>query len=169
MPSPSVLSHTYNPRAVSDVRINGIRAGESGINALVAAAFGVPVVCITGDQYVGPEAAAFCPDIDAIVVKQSVSRGAAQSVHPDVARERIRAGVAAAVTAAPGRRPPQVAGTLETDWLTTDMAAQAAMVRGVTRGGERSTAIDIGDDPLAAYRAFVATIAITRTLATAAY
>src|SRR3954447_23643103 len=40
MPSASVLSHTYNPRAVSDARIGGIRAGESGINALAAAGRG---------------------------------------------------------------------------------------------------------------------------------
>ena len=31
-----VLSHTYNPRAIVEARINGVVAGESGINALVA-------------------------------------------------------------------------------------------------------------------------------------
>ncbi len=40
MPSRSVLSHTYNPRAVSDARIGGVRAAESGINALAAAGHG---------------------------------------------------------------------------------------------------------------------------------
>src|SRR4051812_46333399 len=49
MPSPSVLSHTYNPRVVGDARIGGVRAGESGINALAATAHGVPIAVITGD------------------------------------------------------------------------------------------------------------------------
>ena len=38
----SVLSHTYNPSVVSHVTLNGARIGESGINALVALACGVP-------------------------------------------------------------------------------------------------------------------------------
>jgi D-amino peptidase len=78
MPSASVLSHTYNPRAVSDARIGGVRAGESGINALAAAGHGVPVVLVTGDQVVGPEAEPFCPGILAAVVKESQPRGSAQ-------------------------------------------------------------------------------------------
>jgi len=55
-----VLSHTYNRAAVSQVRIGGVVAGESGLNALVAQAYGVPVALITGDQFVGPEAEPFC-------------------------------------------------------------------------------------------------------------
>ena len=35
----SVLSHTYNSSAVSHVSLNGIRVGESGINALVAVTY----------------------------------------------------------------------------------------------------------------------------------
>ena len=46
----SVLSHTYNPSVVSHVTLNGVRVGESGINALVALACGVPVGLITGDR-----------------------------------------------------------------------------------------------------------------------
>src|SRR3954468_14781685 len=52
----STLSHTYNPRAISDVRLNDRVVGESGINALVALAHGVPVVLITGDRTTGEEA-----------------------------------------------------------------------------------------------------------------
>ena len=39
----SVLSHTYNPSVVSHVDLNGVRVGESGINALVALACQAPV------------------------------------------------------------------------------------------------------------------------------
>src|SRR5580658_10351927 len=46
----SVLSHTYNPSVISHVELNGVRVGESGINALVALACGVPVGLITGDR-----------------------------------------------------------------------------------------------------------------------
>jgi D-amino peptidase len=166
MPSRSVLSHTYNPRAVSDARIGGVRAAESGINALAAAGHGVPVVLVTGDQYVGPEAEPFCPGIRAVVVKRSLTREAAESLHPELARERVREGARDSVAALAPSRPITFAGPLEVDLLTADMAEQATWVRGVERAGERTISIATGE-PLAAFRSFVAMIAITRALATA--
>src|SRR5947199_7897184 len=52
----AVLSHTYNPRAIWGVRINGEVVGESAINALVAAHYGVPVIFISGDTATTEEA-----------------------------------------------------------------------------------------------------------------
>ena len=166
MPSASVLSHTYNPRVVSDARVGGVRAGESGINALAAAGHGVPVVVVTGDQCVGPEAAPFCPGIRAVEVKRSFGRESAESLHPEVAQERIRAGVADALAALSTFAPPPVLGALEVDVLTTDMAELATRVRGVERSTERTVTIDTRD-PLDGYRSFTAVIAITRALSTA--
>ena len=166
MPSASVLSHTYNPRVVSDARIGGIRAGESGINALAATGHGVPVALVTGDQFVGPEAEPFCAGIRSVVVKESLSREAALSQHPDVSRELIRAGTVAALHDIDRLEPPVVRGPLEVDVLTTDMAAQAAFVRGVERAAERTVVIDTSN-PLSAYRSFVAVITITRSLGSA--
>lgn len=163
MPSPSVLSHTYNPRVVGDARIGGVRAGESGINALAATGHGVPVAVVTGDQCVGPEAEPFCPGVSAIVVKQSLGRESAESLHPDVARAAIRDGVTAALSRVGELAPPPVLGDLEVDVLTTDMAVLAARVRGVERTGERTVTIATGG-ALDAYRAFTAAIAITRGL-----
>jgi D-amino peptidase len=166
MPSASVLSHTYNPRVVSDARIGGVRAGESGINALAAAGHGVPVVLVTGDQVVGPEAEPFCPGIRSVVVKESLSREAALSRHPEASRELIRAGTTAALQDLEPLAPPVVPGPLEVDVLTADMAAQAVLVRGAERAAERTVVIDTAD-PLSAYRSFTAVIAITRALGTA--
>jgi len=45
----SVLSHTYNPSVISHVTLNSSRVGESGINALVALAHGVPVVALVNE------------------------------------------------------------------------------------------------------------------------
>lgn len=163
MPAASVLSHTYNPRVVADARIAGARAGESGINALAAAGHGVPVAAITGDQVVGPEAEPFCPGIASIVVKESLGRESAVSMHPEVARERIRSGVAGALREVRRLSPPPVRGNLEVDVLTTDMAVLATRVRGVSRTGERTVTIE-ASDPLEGYRAFTAVIAITRGL-----
>ena len=107
MATSSTLSHTYNPRAIAEVRLNGTVVGESGINALVAQAHGVPVVLVTGDDVTAAEARAVLPGIRAAVVKTSVSRFAAESLHPVAARDLIRGGGPAGPRRA-GRRAPAV-------------------------------------------------------------
>lgn len=166
MGTAGVLSHTYNPRAISEVRIDGVVAGESGINALVAAAYGVPVGLITGDQTVGPEAEPFCPGIEVVKVKTAVTRLAAQSLHPNEACERIRAGARRAVTQAGGLRAPRFAEptTMEVDLLTADMADMAMWARGVQRAGARTARI-VDADPLTVFRTFITVVALTRSIA----
>src|ERR1700677_951159 len=55
----STLSHTYFPTAFAQVAINGVVAGEAGINALVAKAYGVPIILISGDEVTAREIARF--------------------------------------------------------------------------------------------------------------
>src|ERR1700733_16076644 len=100
--APAGLSHTYNPRAVAEARLDGRVTGEAGINALVAAHYGVPVVLVTGDDCACAETAELIPGIHAAVVKRHVSRLAADSLHPVAARQLIRDRAMAAVAAATG-------------------------------------------------------------------
>src|SRR5262245_31318588 len=79
--SPGVLSHTYNPRAITGVRLNGTVTGEAGLNALVDQHFGVPVAVITGDQHVGPEEETSCHGIAVEKVKESLRRYGARDQH----------------------------------------------------------------------------------------
>jgi D-amino peptidase len=104
----STLSHTYNPKAIARVRLNGTEVGESGINAPVALGHGVPVVLVTGDATTAEEARRVCPGIQAAMVKQSVSRFAADSLHPADACELIRDRAAAAVADLGAAFLPQV-------------------------------------------------------------
>src|SRR5205807_2898653 len=59
----AALSHTYNPRAVYEARLNGTPVGESALNALVALHHRVPVALVTGDDATADEARAFSPGI----------------------------------------------------------------------------------------------------------
>jgi D-amino peptidase len=93
----SVLSHTYNPSVISHVELNGVRVGESGVNALVALACQAPVGLITGDQQTIDEAEPFLADAERVVVKESFTRFGASNLHPEVARELIADGARRAV------------------------------------------------------------------------
>jgi D-amino peptidase len=164
MPTPGILSHTYNPRAIANVVLNGTVTGEAGINALVAQHHGVPVAVITGDQYVGPEAAPFCPGIDVIEVKTSISRYAAEHLHPHIAQQRIREGIADSLSDL-GAAPPGIhlPATLEVQLMSPDMAEQATWLRGVERVTSTTVRFE-DDDPLRLYRTFMTLVFLTRSL-----
>ena len=162
------LSHTYNPRAVTEARINGTVTGEAGINALVAAHHGVPVVLVTGDRCACEETAALIPGVHAAVVKEHVSRLAAHSLHPSRACQLIRETAQQALSGAAAAKPPPFTTpvTLDVSVRNTDIAEAATWVRGVERAGPRELRIE-GDDLLAVYRSFCAAILLTRSIAEA--
>ncbi|BDM69282.1 transporter [Streptomyces nigrescens] len=166
--SPSTLSHTYNPRAVAEVRLNGTPVGESGINALVAFGHGVPVVLITGDRTTAEEIGPFCPGIRAAVVKTSVSRFAADSLHPEDAREVIREEAREAVRGLRDAAPPRIAvpATLTLRFRNTDLAEMATWINGVVRDNDDDLTVHVtDDDPLRLYRTFVTVVFLTRGIA----
>lgn len=163
--APAGLSHTYNPRAVVEARIDGRVTGEAGINALVAAHFGVPVVLVTGDRCACEETADLIPGVHQAIVKEHVSRTAAHNLHPQVACAVIRERAEAATLAAGPMPPPSLnPGVLEVSVRTTDIAEAASWVRGVDQTGPRELRIE-GPDRLATYRAFCAAILLTRSVA----
>ena len=163
----SVLSHTYNPSVISHVTLNGVRVGESGINALVALACEVPIGLISGDRQTAGEADPFLADAERVVVKESFTRFGAVNQHPEVARAKIaeaarRAVERAGPSAGSLRRPAiPLPATLEVHMQTADMAEVASWVRGAERTGVRTVTIG-GDDPMAMFRSFVAVTYITR-------
>jgi D-amino peptidase len=161
--TPGVLSHTYNPRAIADVRLCGATTGEAGLNALVAQHFRVPVAAITGDQYVGPEAEPFCPGIRHIQVKESISRYAALNEHPRKARDSIREGVRQALSDLPPPPAIPLPATIEVRFTSPDMAEQATWVRGVRRLDSVTVSLT-GDEPLQLFQCFITLVYLTRSL-----
>ena len=169
----AVLSHTYNPGAVYEARLDGHVVGESALNALVAAHYRVPIVLVTGDGATVDEAAWIAPSAERVRVKDSITRHAASNLHPDAARRLVDEGARRAVErlraqGQEGQRPqPPVfarPARLEIDFLTADMADMATWIDGVERRAPR-TVVTEDDDTLRLYRRFVTLIALTRGLA----
>ena len=165
--SQAILSHSYNPRAIWETRLNGEIVGESALNALVAAHYGVPIALITGDQVTAAEAARINPAPHAVAVKRSISRYAAESLHPTVACERIREGARLALsTQRPASAPQFPTPTrLDVTFLTADMAEMAAWLRGVeVVAGQPRTIRYESADMLDIFRVFVTMVMLTRAL-----
>jgi D-amino peptidase len=88
-----VRAHTISSARLADVRMNGVSMPESGINALIAGHFNVPVVMISGDDAAVAEAKKLIGDVEGAVVKEAYGFHAAKTLTPEAARERIREAV----------------------------------------------------------------------------
>jgi D-amino peptidase len=134
-----VLAHTYNGRGFADVRLNGHPVSEAELNGLMAAAVGVPVGLVTGDDVICAVAENAFPGVVTVPVKTAVGRTAARSKHPAAARKAITAGAARAVAAAASGaiRPVPVPGELaiEVELRPSGAAELAALVPGAERTG----------------------------------
>jgi D-amino peptidase len=161
----AILSHSYNPRAIWEVKLNGVPVGESALNALVALHHGVPVTLITGDQATMDESAPFMPDFERVIVKRSITRFAAENIHPRRACEMIKEGANRAIqrTAAVSAPTIELPATLEITFLTADMAEWASWLHGVERIAPRIVTYT-DSEPLRIYQTFVTIIQLTRSL-----
>lgn len=161
----SALSHTYFPLAFAEITINGIVAGEAGINALVASAYGVPVVLVTGDETTAEETRRFCPGIKAAVVKKSITRFAAESLHPSAAQDLIREQARLALDELSAAAAPVIERpvTLAISFRTSDYSELASRVAGVERTGPLAATIT-GEDPLDIYQRFITVVLLCRGL-----
>ena len=165
--SAAILAHSYNPRAIWEARINGEIVGETALNALVAAHYGVPIALVTGDQVTAAEARHLDPPPHCVEVKRSISRYAAESLHPEVAREAIREGARLALTEARPASAPVFAGRTEIEltFLTADMAEAAAWLRGVEQAPDRPRTVTFtGEQTLDLFRTLVTVVMLTRAL-----
>jgi len=152
------IAHTDSGRPV-ETRLGGRQTGEYGLNAMALGAWGVPVGLVAGDDALAGEVADWLPWAERVVVKIAHGGNAAASVHPSVARARVREGAERAVRkAAAGEldllkvRSPVV---IEIDYGRGVVADHAAIVPGAERTGDRTVRLSY-PDPLSAYRAFVA-------------
>jgi D-amino peptidase len=161
------IAHTYSG-APTLTTLQGRPVGEAGINALPLGAWGVPVGLVCGDDQLALETEAWFPWAERVVVKSAVSRRAAASVHPSVARDRVRAGAERAVRrAAAGELRAFVVDapiTLEAEYANAGQADFAALVPGAERYGDRGVRI-VTDDPVIAYRTFLAGLRLASLVA----
>jgi D-amino peptidase len=166
MSASAPLSHTYNPRAIAEVSLNGTVVGESGINSLYALGAGVPVVLTTGDDVTASESRQLSPGAHTAVVKTAITRFAADSMHPDDACELIRTEAEAAIRDLAVAAPPQITlpATLRVTFRNADLAEMASWLHDVERVGRTAVSIT-GDDPIRLYRTFIHAVLLTRDIA----
>ncbi|WP_181764716.1 M55 family metallopeptidase [Streptomyces albidus (ex Kaewkla and Franco 2022)] len=136
-----VLAHTYLPNSITGVWVDGARASEGLLNALVVEEYGVPVILVTGDDRTVEDAKGYAPDALGVAVKDYVSRYSAVCRTPGRTAEDIRAAAGKAVALA-GRTDPSPVQehTVELEFDAEHLAGAASVVPGVQCTGERRVA-----------------------------
>ncbi|HEY7062968.1 MAG TPA: M55 family metallopeptidase, partial [Chloroflexota bacterium] len=140
---------------------------ETGLSAMVAGHYGVPTALVTGDDSTLRDADGLlgAGRYVGVSTKRGISRLAAASVHPEVARTRVRVGAEEALRRLPEFAPYRVETPvrLELDFYYSPQADIAALIPTTERLGDRTLGITT-PDALSAYRTFLATYYISRDL-----
>lgn len=104
----ALLEHTYSSRAIQNLWLNGKPVGEVGIDAGIAADYGIPTILVTGDNFVCREAEDWIPGVVTCEVKKATSCQGARLLSLDEARRRIQAATVEAVRSIGRIRPMPV-------------------------------------------------------------
>ncbi|MDT0380303.1 M55 family metallopeptidase [Streptomyces sp. DSM 42041] len=136
-----VLAHTYLANSLTGVWVDGTRASEGLLNALVVAEYGVPVVLVTGDDRTCEDAKGYAPQARTVAVKDYVSRYAAVCRTPARTARDIHAAAREAAELAV-RHEPVTSGPHEValEFDAEHLAGAATVVPGVEQTGERRVA-----------------------------
>lgn len=153
---PGVMSHSMI-FGVRNMFINEVVIGELGFNAYVAGYYGVPVIMVAGDDGACREAEALIPGVVTAAVKQSISRSAVKTLHPQKAQALLREKIAEAISKRDQIQPltPPKNPVLRIEFANYGQAEWAALMPGceIIEGTTmvKFEAIDI----LEAYRAML--------------
>ncbi|MFF8725708.1 M55 family metallopeptidase [Streptomyces sp. NPDC015171] len=134
-----VLSHSFMGHEIEDMWLDGRPVGEIGLAHATAAALGVPVVALTGDDAACAEMTEWDASVATVPVKYARDRFAAELRPEAEAREAIEEAVARALAPAPRRpAPPAETATLAVRWQSASVAATLLGIPGVTAEDART-------------------------------
>lgn len=125
--SEAILAHTWITSFL-DVRVNGVSLPEPSLNTYLAGAFGVPVVMLSGDDYVIEEARPVLGDIHYAQVKKSTGFFSGDHLPLEESRRLLRQTAREAVAGARSIAPVkcELPVTIEVD-LSPDPVAEAPL------------------------------------------
>lgn len=147
-----VLSHSFMGHEIEDIWLDDRPTGEIGLLHAAAAAYGVPVALLTGDDTACDETKAWDPTVATVPVKFAKDRFAAQLVPVAEAREAIET---AATRALANLTPPAAdpgPHRLTVRWQSASVTLHLAAIPGVERVDDRTVTVE--GDMLQLYRLF---------------
>nr|BFD85031.1 M55 family metallopeptidase [Streptomyces sp. Xyl84] len=134
-----VLSHSFMGHEIEDMWLDGRPVGEIGLAHATAAAFGVPVAVLTGDDCACAEMTEWDASVTTVAVKYARDRFSADMRPSEEARTAIEKAVAAHLSASP-KAPAATAApaALTVRWQSASVASTLLGIPGVTSVDSRT-------------------------------
>ncbi|KMS76622.1 peptidase M55 [Streptomyces viridochromogenes] len=143
--SPGVMSHSFMGHEIEDMRLDGRPVGEIGLFHATAAAIGVPVGLLSGDDAACAEMTEWDSGVTTVAVKTARDRFAAELRPPAESRAAIQAAAHSAVsrrlTSSREPAPIQKPATLAVRWQSAAVATHLLGIPGVTRSDNRTVEV----------------------------
>ncbi len=141
-----ILNHTLNGK-IQRLFLNGKEVGEAGLNAATAAAFGVPVVLVTGDTQTVEEVQQDIPGVYTVAVKQGKGIHTGRCLHPSLTKEMIKARAKEALANCKHVKPLPIEAsyTVEMEFKSTASAQLVSCMPGVELVDGRSVRYQTDD------------------------
>lgn len=157
----AVLDHTIDPSVVYSIRLNGVEAGETAVNAAAASGRDVPVALVTGDDAVCHEAAALLGErLVTAEVKKGRGRLAAECLPPGETNRIIYEAATQAAKLIKSKKMPvrhfQCPWTVELSFMRTAQCDTAATLPFIERLDGRT--IRFSGDDLVDMRRYVSAV-----------
>ncbi|WP_369226435.1 M55 family metallopeptidase [Streptomyces sp. R39] len=134
-----VLSHSFMGHEIEDMWLDGRPVGEIGLAHATAAAIGVPVAALTGDDCACAEMTEWDATVTTVAVKYARDRFAADLRPAEEARAAIEKAVAASLSTAPkASEVPAAPSVLTVRWQSASVASTLLGIPGVTSADTRT-------------------------------
>ncbi|WP_030899515.1 M55 family metallopeptidase [Streptomyces sp. NRRL F-5126] len=134
-----VLSHSFMGHEIEDIWLDGRPVGEIGLAHETAAAVGVPVAVLTGDDRACAEMADWDASVATVAVKRARDRFAAELRPAHEARTAIEEAVASALSELPpAPAPASASSTLAVRWQSASVASTLLGIPGVASTDSRT-------------------------------
>ncbi|WP_405608823.1 M55 family metallopeptidase [Streptomyces sp. NBC_00076] len=127
-----VLSHSFMGHEIEDMWLDGQPVGEIGLAHATAAALGVPVVVLTGDDRACEEMTEWDASVTTVAVKFAHDRFAAELRPADEARAAIEKAVAAGLVSPRTTSTASESATLTVRWQSASVASALQGIPGVS-------------------------------------
>ena len=84
------MCHSFNSHGISEIRLNGKPIGEIGVEVMVCAWFGIPMILVSGDEAACAEARTYGDKIVTVPTKIAHSRYSVRNYSPTKVYEALR-------------------------------------------------------------------------------
>ena len=157
------IAHTYSFSSIREVRINGRPVSEAEISGYLAGHFGVPVVFLSGDQYITEHMRSAVPGLRTVTTKRAIGCSAAECVHPTATWKQIQEEVSAALAPLvtdPIKPMGDAPYTIEIDFGSTSRANLAMRLPGAYLAAPATTRYR-AEDYMTIYNAFLCMVTLS--------